>query len=314
MRKLRMDDLERQLLKFAEAEKFDGKGALCLALAVTRAARNSGMPLRESDFLTAKEGQVKGLGRSAIQAILKDYNVHRVLAKEGGRTSRGNMGRMKRYVQFLNGLPQLSEEDLQTIEAWWVHRVRLYFALDPLKLHLDPSKSLETLFDDLLAAAKKRQDSSHGVMVVGAVMQHLVGAKLEIALPNVKIAHSGFCVADEPTGRAGDFQIGNTVIHVTTSSSPLLLQKCKQNLDASLRPLVITLQSERKAVGIHSNDIGIAQRIDVLEIGQFLCTNVFEWSKFEQEERSDSLRKLIEHYNRIVESHETDPSLRISIA
>ena len=37
-----------------------------------------------------------------IQRILADHGITRVLAEEGGRTSRGSVGLMQKYVEFLN--------------------------------------------------------------------------------------------------------------------------------------------------------------------------------------------------------------------
>jgi hypothetical protein len=45
------------------------------------------------------------------------------------------------------------------------------------------------------------------VTYVGAILQHLVGAKLDVVLGNGKITHHGFSVADQPSERKGDFYI-----------------------------------------------------------------------------------------------------------
>jgi hypothetical protein len=58
--------------------------------------------LDESRFVTEGGGQVLGLGRSAVQAILARHSIDRVLAEEGGRTSRGSLRNMRAYVAFLN--------------------------------------------------------------------------------------------------------------------------------------------------------------------------------------------------------------------
>lgn len=56
----------------------------------------------------------------------------------------------------------------------------------------------------------------------------------------------------------------------------------------------------------------IAHRVDILEIEQFIATNVYEWSGFQQSERQVSVDELVREYNKIIEQCETDPSLKIS--
>jgi hypothetical protein len=52
--------------------------------------------------LTKNKGQVAGLGGDNLKKILKEHGITQILAAEGGRTSRGNMGLMMEYVKFLN--------------------------------------------------------------------------------------------------------------------------------------------------------------------------------------------------------------------
>lgn len=85
--------LEETLDEFATEREFKGKGPgpLCVALVVTEQARLRGLPLDPDELLTAGGGQVLGLSKSAVQSILKRHDIDRVLAREGGRTSRGSL-------------------------------------------------------------------------------------------------------------------------------------------------------------------------------------------------------------------------------
>ncbi len=150
-------------------------------------------------------------------------------------------------------------------------------------------------------------------MLVGAVLQHLVGAKLTIALPDVPIKQHCFSVADTVSGRDGDFLVGNTAIHVTTAPSEGLLQKCKTNLNNSLRPLIITTRDGAGGADALAANAGIKDRVEVLEIDQFLITNVYEWSGFADDRQIANLRTLIEAYNKIIDTCETDSSLKIEM-
>jgi hypothetical protein len=144
-------------------------------------------------------------------------------------------------------------------------------------------------------------------------MQRLVGAKIETALPDAKVKHNGFSVADAPTGRTGDFLIGDTVIHVTTAPSEALIRKCRGNLEQNLRPLIITTQSGAGGALALARNENIADRIDILEIEQFIATNVYEWTAFQHGKRAASVRQLVETYNRIIGMCETDPGLKIEM-
>lgn len=311
--KITMSVLEERLAKFADEYDINTKGPLSVMLVLTRSAASKKSPYKEKDFLSPQGGQVAGLGRSAVQAILADHGISRILAEEGGRTSRGSIKRMKYYVRLLNGLAQEGILDFPKIEAWWIDRAQKYFSSKPFRIKIDQSKSLRRMIGELMEAAFDRQKESPGTMIAGAVMQHLVGAKLQVALPKAKIEHKGFSVADAPGGRKGDFLIGDTAIHVTTAPTEALIRKCRDNLAKNIRPVIITTDSG--AGGAHSLAINaeIADRIDILEIEQFVATNVYEWSGFMQAKRPPKVAELVEQYNKIIDLCETDPSLKISI-
>jgi len=78
------------------------KGPLSLMVQLTRLVKTRSFPLNPEDFLTENKGQVAGLGGANLKKILKEHNVTQVLAVEGGRTSRGNIGLMMKYIEFLN--------------------------------------------------------------------------------------------------------------------------------------------------------------------------------------------------------------------
>lgn len=181
-----MTSLEKLLFEFRDSHNLKGKGQLAVMLHITRLAIENGLPLNLETLRTEKEGQVAGLGKGRIQSILKDYGITRVLAEEGGRTSRGSLGNASDYSSFLNGLHKGGAVDLPSIEKWWVVRVQDYFSGKPFTLKFDPSKSLRSIVGDLLAQAKKRQDENPGTTYAGTVLQHLVGAKLDLILPEEK--------------------------------------------------------------------------------------------------------------------------------
>ncbi len=304
--------LEQQLSSFAKDNNMTGKGALCVALVVTRQAVNNGLPLEPDSLLTENHGQVKLLGKSAVQNILKDYGITRVLAEEGGRTSRGSVGNMQRYVEFLNNTG-FSKEELKSVEEWWVDRIRAFFAGKPMILCFDAAKSMRAAIRDLIAQAEKRQAASRGATIVGTVLQHLVGAKLSLILPELPVMH-GVSVADEASGRDGDFIFEDVAIHVTTAPSEALIRKCRRNLDHSIKPIIITTYRKVPVAEELADAQSIADRLDVFDVEQFLAGNIYELGKFAITGRKTTAALLIEAYNKIIDECETDPSLKIELA
>ena len=305
--------LSQILQAFKEEFNATSKGSLSVLLTLTRNASQMKFPLSPEDFRTGKKGQVSGLGGGAVKAILKDHGIARTLAEEGGRTSRGSMGLMEEYVALLNTLHNEDLLDMERIEKWWIESVKEFFASQPIRVKADVSKSLRQIIQDLLDAALERQRECSGTMVVGAVLEHLVGAKLSIALPDIEIPHKNFSAADAPTKAKGDFLIGDTAIHVTVAPTEALARKCQNNLGEGLRPLVVTTESGVGGIRALAENADIANRIDVLEIGQFVTINVYEWIGFKNQDRSLSLERLVSSYNQIIDTCETDPSLKISL-
>ena len=160
--------------------------------------------------------------------------------------------------------------------------------------------------------ADRRQKSSGGTAYVGAVMQHLVGAKLELAL-DIQLKHNGFSVADSPTERSGDFQIEEVVIHVTRTPTESLIRKCKENLQAGLKPLIITSYSGAVSAENLAEAEYVADRVDVFEVEQFIATNIYEISRFGQDSRKVTVEQLVDKYNTIVRTHETDPGILLAV-
>ena len=184
--------------------------------------------------------------------------------------------------------------------------------VSPFRLGFDVTKSLRFVIRDLLAQAKKRQDESGGTMFVGAMLQHLIGAKLALALPDVAFSHNGFSVADGPTGRSGDFEIGNASLHVTTTPGEAVIRKCAANLHAGRDPIIITVRDMIPAADAFAAALGIADRIDVLDAEQFLVANLHEMGGFASDKRRVTVEALVDQYNAVVRANETDPSLCIS--
>ncbi|HBO5682742.1 TPA: DUF4928 domain-containing protein [Pseudomonas aeruginosa] len=304
-----MADLESALQAFNKERKFSRKGPLCVALVITQHARKMGLPLDPDKLLTEAGGQVLGLGKGAVQAVLNRHGISRVLAAEGGRTSRGSISNMREYVAFLNGLP--GAVDLDAVEAFWIARVHEFFSAKPFKIRLDASRSLRTLVRDMVGQAEERQRNTPGMQYAGAVLQHLVGAKLDCALGAGNFEHNSFSTSDAQSGRAGDFFIGDVALHITTAPGEAVIGRCRDNIDDGYRPIIVTTARGLTAAEVLAENAGLGERIDVFEVEQFVALNLYELGKFAAEGRRVAVGELVTRYNEIIEEVETDPSLKI---
>lgn len=298
-----------QLEVFVEKSKMTGRGALCVGLVVTRHAKNFGLPLDDAKLLAPSGGQVLGLGKGAVQSILKDHGISKVLAEEGGRTSRGSIGNMQSYVKFLNGIAPLGNSDLDYIEDWWIERVKKFLETKPMVFRLDMNSSLRTAIRDILHQVEVLQKQGAGTMVVGAVMQHLVGAKLELVLGD-KIESHGAFVSDSVTDRPGDYLVGDVAVHVTTSPGEALIRKCNENIQNGIHPLIITTFRNVPVAETLAENAGISDRIEVFDVEQFLASNILEMSRFKTSSRRVKIADLVKIYNRLAKS-ENNPGLLI---
>lgn len=305
--------LTEALEAFKASHSLTSKGKISAMIFASRLVRRSGLPFDLAAGIATKGGgQVRGLGKAAVQAILADYGIERVLAEETGRTSRGSMGNISAFIIFLNGQHGLGAVDTAAIERWWVEQAKQFFNAKPFALRFEAGKSLRSVIRDLLAQARKRQDEGGGTMFVGAMLQHLIGAKLALALPEVLIEQHGFSVADAPGVRSGDFEIGNASLHVTTAPGEAVVRKCAANLSAGRHPIIITVHDMLPAADAFAAVQGISDRLDVLDAEQFLVANLHELCGFSSNRHRVTVESLIDKYNEIVGVNESDPSLRIS--
>ena len=93
-----------------------------------------------------------------------------------------------------------------------------------------------------------------------------------LILPEGSFEIHSASVADAPTARSGDFVIKRTIIHCTTSVGDLLINKCKANIDDGYRPVIITIFERVQTALSQIEDAGLAGRIEVWDIQQFLSS------------------------------------------
>lgn len=221
-----MISTEERLKAFQEENNIYTKGPLSLVVQFTRLVQNKDFPLNPDDFQTSSKGQVAGLGGGNLKKILKEHGITQQLSAEGGRTSRGSMGLMIKYVDFLNAWNEEETVDFSIVEEFWAEQVREYFRNQPFVLTADTSKTIGANLDELFEQAKKRQKQNPGTQYLGTVLQHLVAAKLCLIMPENAFEIHGASVADAPTERSGDFVINNTIIHCLRCRCPQCIYHC----------------------------------------------------------------------------------------
>lgn len=312
------------LEEFAVNNTVNGnKGPIAALLVINRHAlekQKAGTlewPLNNEDWKTGKQGQVKGLGGPATQKILAEHGLMRLLASEGGRTSRGSMQLMMDYIELLNRYSEInSTVDLYECECFWISKAREYFERRPFVLSIDPQWGVRRAVRHLLTQAQNRQNEGAGAKFVGSLMQHMVGAKLDVLLGEGKIAHHHSNQNDSGSFRSGDFDYEDMVLHVTNLPTESLLSKCIANLEGGYKPLVIT--SSKGAVVLEAllenfKNGAYDGRVDILEFEQFIASNVIELGKFNAAGRKASFSKIIKSYNNIIETVEYDLSMKIEL-
>lgn len=306
-----MINAEERLRAFQTENNIVTKGPLSLVVQFTRMVSGKSFPLNPDDYQTSSKGQVAGLGGGNLKKILKEHGITQILASEGGRTSRGSMGLMIKYVDFLNEWNTEEPVDFSTIEDFWAAQVREYFRNQPFVLTSDTSKTIGASLEELFEQARKRQTQNLGTQYLGTVLQHLVAAKLSIILPMGAFEVHGASVADASTERSGDFVINNTIIHCTTAPGAPLIEKCRVNLRGGCHPVIITVFDRVRTALDLASDSGLDGRVEVWDIQQFLSANIYEHSLFDETNRNSTIADIVDKYNEIILSTETDPSLRI---
>ena len=177
-----------------------------------------------------------------------------------------------------------------------------------LTLEIDFSKQTRRTVDGLLAAARDK-----GGNTIGAVAQHLMGATLEIRHTDLAIENQSYTTADQQTGRAGDFMVNDTAIHVTVGPTEALVAKCQTNIEQGFHPLIITLEEKMGAARALAENIGIRDRVAVLGIEDYVAGSIVDIARYSEPETRRVLHQLFDTYNSRVAAVEPDPSLLVEI-
>ena len=257
--------------------------------------------------------QLKGATTSAVAKILERFGEKRMLSKEAGRTNRGLMTNLSNLLKLMkeypmeNLTPSRREVALLDMQEFLV--VKATEMLNAKKLTFDYKHGMTSRMAvaALLEQATKRRKN-------GEVAEYLVGAKLALRFRNVDIRNASASAADDQAGEHGDFQINDSVFHVTVSPNPGHYKKCADNISNGLRVFLLVSDEDlvyaRKAV---QKETAIAGRVAVESIESFVAQNIEELSEFSGNKITAGMAKLLRVYNERVDKVEANKSLLIEI-
>lgn len=270
-------------------------------------------PIRLEDIETEGGGQVRGLSGKAVGRILSKHGESRFLGTEIGRTSRGTLrsaqelaSQLNEHVDFSVLPPTTREEVVQAMEAWLAEKATAYLDQRRIEFDLNLARPLSRTFEAILAAAAKRK-------VAGIVAQHLVGAKLQLRYPDVVIPNHKATTADLATGRLGDFQLGDTVFHVTMTPMDALVPKLHGVRREGLRSVLLVPRKRVHVGETFLEDNGLDDAVELLVLEAFLAQNVGEVARFDTGGLAEQLRMLIGIYNRRVQEAEGQQGLMLDV-
>lgn len=154
-----MTNPETRLRAFQAENNIFTKGPLSLVIQFTRLVRDQTFPLNPDDFQTSGKGQVAGLGGGNLKKILKEHGITQQLSAEGGRTSRGSMGLMIKYVDFLNAWNIEETVDFTEVEDFGQSKCVSISEINRSflqRIHLKQSVQTWTIFSSKLGNAKSK--------------------------------------------------------------------------------------------------------------------------------------------------------------
>lgn len=272
-----------------------------------------GIPISDDRLYSNGKSQVRGLSGSTISKILEQHGETRVFTREGGRTSRGTIFLAAAFRDvlnntYINGNPTIDTRQVSfQLEDFFTKCVRIdYFDKQRITVDIDHTKPVSAVITDILKAAAERSDKP-----TGAVLQHLIGAKLQLRFPNIKIGSDKANAADLQTDREGDFQVGTTAFHVTTAPMEKLISRCVENKRAGYRPVILTLESKVLAARQMADNVGMSEQISVQAAEIFIGNNIEEISIYDGDKIREGLARLIRTYNNRIDMIEIDKSLMI---
>ena len=293
-----------------QRDGFAPKGTIGGALVVLERLRDA--PALEINEHTAPGGsQIAGVGGAAVKQILARYGETRPFLSEGGRTNRGLRGSIEQLLKALaeSGFGEVGNHArlsvIDDMQKFLVSEVGRWHGAQRLAPKYDASQPIWYFVQDLLVLARERGAD-------GPVAEYLVGAKLQLRFPNREIRNTSYSTADTQPGVFGDFDVEDTVFHVTVSPMPALFDKCKENLRDGKAVYIVTPFGDVAGTVLAARERKTGP-IVVASVEGFVSQNLDEMSEFTADQSKTQLKALLKAYNKRVDKVETDRSLLIEL-
>ncbi len=269
--------------------------------------------LNIDDHKAERSDQLKGASAGAVQKILATFGEERIFLKEGGRTNRGLMKNLETLLTIitdfnLKNLPSEERDDiLHDMQNFLAGRATTKLNEKKITFNYQPGITSYAIISSILEAAGARKK-------MGDVAEYLVGAKLALRFPNIYIRNAPVSASDDQVGESGDFQIHNSVFHVTVAPNNGHYEKCQTNLANGLRVFLLVPSQRLMFVREHIREnMNLHDSISVEAIESFVTQNIEEMSEFSGDKIAKGLIKLCRTYNNRLEDVEANLSLQIEI-
>lgn len=305
--------LEEWLNKCTRRERL-ARNTIAAGIVVLHHLRNAeALPLRREDVFS-NGGELKHSRGQKLGKILNMYGLPENYLKEvTTRQAHQDAQQLMEKLAWGAILKPLQRDERDSLLQQMIEilkdRARKWLEKDAIKIRLSWNESPQEWLRQILSASRERSK--------GIVEQHLVGAKLQMRFPHLELPVVSAYAADTQTGRQGDFELvmasETLILHVTANPTLALIEKCKENLRQSQRPVIITTkEKENHALALAETE-GIAHQISVIPIEHYITTNLIEMAAQQQVSLKEIIIFLLQIYNQRVDKAETDRSCKLEL-
>lgn len=113
----------------------------------------------------------------------------------------------------------------------------------------------------------------------------------------------GAAIANSTSGPLADpLRIGDTAIHVAAAQGDALIARCRADLGAGLRPLVIAPGDGAIIARALAGYAGLGDRVDVFEAAELIATRIYIPAGLTAAGRRAALADFVRRYNQISEA------------
>ncbi|HFC09819.1 MAG TPA: DUF4928 domain-containing protein [Chloroflexi bacterium] len=312
--------IKPQLLSWLQKAKRASKGRFVVYSAVfgvLEAIREHGWPIARS-YYVSKGNQIRMNKHKFEKVLTRALGPKRTallkVPREGGRTTRSTPAVADKFVDWLKSVfpPELDSETAKD----YADCLELFASEDFEQFMLSqagisvPKPSPQFPLSEFVQKIIEKAGNKRG-----AVIHHLVGAKLAIRLgQSDELEPRPYTAADKQIDVPGDYWYRNTAFHVTAAPSGELLKKCQDNLAKGWRVWIITLREGVETARILAKDLDakLAKNIQVVSVPEFVGQNLEEIGAFASDNIAQQAERLLQEYNdRIDKAEDGDPTLKI---